>query len=291
MSCWRVSRNRTGRPVSVRTERGDRGEPVGLHLLAAEPAAHPQALHRHPVARHAEHVGGDLLGLGRVLGAGLHEHLAVLVDHRQRAVGLEVEVLLAGEVDLALEHVARPGQGRRGVAALQHRLHALVAHRLDRLDHRHDRGQRLVVDLDLQGASSGGLERLAEHPADGVAVVHDLVGEQRLVVLDPGVVDAGYVCFGEHPHDAGHVVRRARVETGDARVGVGRLHRVGVQHVLAAADQVVGVERVAGDVQRRALVLHRHADDGVVGAVAQLAHDAAPRRGRGRRASACHETR
>ena len=32
-------------------ERGDRGEAVRLHLLAAEPAAHPQALHGDLVAR------------------------------------------------------------------------------------------------------------------------------------------------------------------------------------------------------------------------------------------------
>ena len=86
----------------------DRGEPVRLHLLAAEAAAHPQALHRHRVAGHAEDVGDDVLGLGGVLGAALDEHLAGLVDLRQRRVRLEVEVLLSGEVELAAEHVGRP---------------------------------------------------------------------------------------------------------------------------------------------------------------------------------------
>ena len=60
---------------------------------------------------------------------------------------------------------------------------------------------------------------------------------------------------------------------------------------LAPADQVVGVERVAGHVQRRALVLHRHADDGVLGAVGQLAHDGSAPRWLRRRASARLETR
>ena len=129
-------------------------------------------------------------------------------------------------------------------------------------------GSGSYVDLDRQRPAAGGLEGLAEHPADRVAVVPDLVGEQRLVVLDAGVVDAGDVLLREHPDDAGDVVRRARVEAGDPRVRVRRLHRVGVQHVLAAADEVVGVERVAGHVQGRALVLHGHADDGVLGAVA-----------------------
>ena len=67
-----------------RAERGDRGEAVRLHLLAAEPAAHPQALHGDVVAGEPEHVGDDLLRLGRVLGAALHEDLAALVDQGQR---------------------------------------------------------------------------------------------------------------------------------------------------------------------------------------------------------------
>ena len=36
------------------------------------------------------------------------------------------------------------------------------------------RRQRLVVDLDRLGALPGRLQRLAEHPADGVPVEHDL---------------------------------------------------------------------------------------------------------------------
>ena len=43
-------------------------------------------------------------------------------------------------------------------------------------------------------------------------------------------------------------------------VRVRGLHRVGVQRARVAADQVVGVQRQAGDVQVRALVLHLDAD-------------------------------
>ncbi len=60
----------------------------------------------------------------------------------------------------------------------------------------------------------------------------------------------------------------------------------GRAHALAPADQVVGVERVAGHVQRRALVLHRHADDGVRGrSLSRLTTDP-PIGGRGGRACA-----
>ena len=180
-------------PGERRPQRGDRGEAVRLHLLAAEPAAHPQALHGDVVVVQAEHVGHDLLGLGRVLGAALHEHLAALVDQRQRGVGLEVEVLLAGHLGGPAEHVGGAREAAPDVAAADDGPAALEAPGLDRLGQRDDRGQRLVVDLDGRGAEPRGLEGLAQHPADGVPDEHHLVGEERLVVLDPGVVDAGDV--------------------------------------------------------------------------------------------------
>ena len=68
-----------------RAKRGDRGETVRLHLLAAEGAAHPQALDGHLVAGPAQHVCDDVLGLRWVLGAGLDEDLAGLVDVGQGA--------------------------------------------------------------------------------------------------------------------------------------------------------------------------------------------------------------
>ena len=71
----------------------------------------------------AEHVRHDVLGLGRVLRAGLHEDLAVLVDQRQRGLGLQVEVLLAADFELAAEPVRRAG-GR--VTAADRVLVALV---------------------------------------------------------------------------------------------------------------------------------------------------------------------
>ena len=101
-----------------RAQRGDRGQAVRLELLAAEAAAHPQALHGDVVGMDAQHVRDDVLGLGRVLGAGLDEHLAVLVDQGQRGVGLQVEVLLPAEFELTAEPVGRacpwPRRRRRG---------------------------------------------------------------------------------------------------------------------------------------------------------------------------------
>ncbi|MDH6574184.1 hypothetical protein M2160_009291 [Streptomyces sp. SAI-117] len=91
-------------------ERGDGSEAVRLHLLAAEATTHPQALHGHLVAGHAEHVRDDLLGLRRVLGAALNEHLAALIDLSQRRVRLKVEVLLPGKLELAGEDMHGVGE-------------------------------------------------------------------------------------------------------------------------------------------------------------------------------------
>jgi hypothetical protein len=250
-------------PGQRRSQSGDGGEAVRLHLLAAEAAAHAQALHGHLVAPDAEHVGDDLLGLRRVLGAALHEHLAALVDVREGAVGLEVEVLLAGELQLAAEDVGRGVEAGLHVTTLQVRLPALEAPRRDRLPDGHQGGQRLEVHLDRLRAEPGGLDRLGEHPADGVAVEHDLGGEERLVVLDPGVVDARDVGGGEDPDHAGDGVGRLGPEGDDPGVRLEHLDGPGVQDVLGPPDQVVGVERLSRDVERGTLVRDGQSDDRV----------------------------
>ena len=205
MSWVRLSRTRTGRPVSRRAERGDRGVAVRLHLLAAEAAAHPQALHGDLVVRQAQHVRDDLLGLGRVLRAGLDEDLPVLVDAGQRGVGLQVEVLLAGELELAVEDVraaapnAASGSPRRRVGRAPWKLSAAMASSTVTSD-----GSGSYSTSTAAAPSRAASRRLAEHPAHRVPVVHHLAREQRLVVLDPGVVDPGHVVGGEHAHHAGH---------------------------------------------------------------------------------------
>ena len=253
-------------------QRGDGRVPVRLHLLAAEPTPHPQALHGDLVGGHAEHVGHDVLRLGRVLGAALHEHLARLVDLGERAVRLEVEVLLAGEVELAAEDAWRRGERRLDVAALHQRPAALEAVGGDRLAHRHDGGQRLVVDLDRQGPEPGGLEGLGEHPAHGLPVEHHLGREQRLVAPAARVVVPRHVVGREHTHHPGHGEGGCRAQAGHPGVGVGCLHRMGVQHAPGAPDEVVGVERLPGDVQGRGLVGHRLPHDGPGRSLAEPAH-------------------
>jgi hypothetical protein len=245
---------------------------VRLHLLAAETAAHPQALHRHCVRVDPEDVADDVLGLGGVLGARLDEDLAALVDHRERAVGLQIEVLLARELELAGEHMRRSLEAGLDVASRHGGLATLEAVRRDGFLDVDQRGQRLGLDLDRLRAQPGGFQRLAEHPADRVSDIANLVGEEGVVVLDASVVDSGHVFFGEDADHAWDVVRRLGVELRDPRMRMRDRDRPSVQAVLGAVHQVVGIERVPGDVEGGGLVWVLLTDDRVVGALAERAH-------------------
>jgi hypothetical protein len=185
-------------------------------------------------------------------------------------------VLLAADLELAAEPVGGLLQAGRRVTAADRPLVALVAAGRDGVVHADQRGQRLVAGLDPVRALPGRLQRLAQHPADRVPVEHDLVREQRLVVLLARVVQAGHVGRGEHPDHAGHGQRRLGAQGGDPGVRVEGLHRPRVQHVAAADQQVVGVERLAGGVLGGALVRDGHADDRVGGSGGELAHVGVP---------------
>ncbi len=217
-------------------------------------------------------MGDDLLGLGRVLRAALHEDLFGLVDLSQRYVSLEIEVLLAGELELAPKHVRGLGKRSLDVAALEVPPGALEVARGNRFADRHQRGERLVLHLDGRGAEPGSLQTLSEYPADGVSMKHHLGREQRLVVLHPGVVDPWHVVAGKNPNHPGYVVRRLHPKRGDQSMGVRRLDRPGVQDVARTYDEIVGVESLAGDMQRGTLMRQRQADHGLRRSLGQHAH-------------------
>ncbi len=242
-----------------------------LHFLAAEGATHPQALHRDVAARQMQDVADDFLGFARMLRAGLNEELTRFVDVGQGRVGLQVEVLLAAELEFATEPVCSPLHGTRCIAAFHRALVGLVTLLLDRLGDRDDRGQRLISDLDGVGAVACGLLGLPDHPADRVPVEHDLAGEERLVALDPGVVDPRNVVGGEHPDDAFDVIRRVDVERRDGGVGDGGLQGPRVQTPGCSVDEVIGVERGPSDVQVGALVRDLEPDFGVDRTIGQRA--------------------
>ena len=89
-------------------------------------------------------------------------------------------------------------------------------------------------------------------------MVHHLVGKQRLVVaVGAGIAFAGHVGGGEGRDDAGLVERGRGIErrhAARARAAPSPARRAAVAG--KRAEQIVGVQRLAGDVPARAFVRH-----------------------------------
>ena len=106
-------------PGLPRAQRGDGGAGVGLHLLAAERAAHAQALHRDLVRADAEHARDDLLRLGGMLRGRVQRDTAALVEPRHRGLRLEIEMLLSADSDLAVDPDAAARRGPQSPRAMR----------------------------------------------------------------------------------------------------------------------------------------------------------------------------
>ncbi|OQC05888.1 MAG: hypothetical protein BWX79_02198 [Alphaproteobacteria bacterium ADurb.Bin100] len=156
---------------------------AGLGFLAAEAAAHAPALHAHTVVVHAQRMRHPVLGLARVLGAGIHQPLVLLLRQHIGDLAFQVEVLLPADLELAAEPVRRSRQPRLGVAP---------AHAHGR-QHEALRGQRLAhvqhgrQGLYVQRHRAGGLARLhhgvGHHQTDDAAdVFHRVDGEDGFIV-------------------------------------------------------------------------------------------------------------
>jgi hypothetical protein len=136
----------------VRGNGGPHGQMAGLGFLAAEAAAHAPALHAHAVVVHAQRMRHPVLGLARVLGAGIHQPLVLLLRQHIGDLAFQVEVLLPADLELAAE----PVRGAR-----QPRLRVAPAH-AHRRQHEALRGQRLAhVQHGRQGSMSSATARAA----------------------------------------------------------------------------------------------------------------------------------
>ena len=111
MSRLRSSRTAHRTPGEHRAQGRQRGVAMGLHFLSAESPAHAQNLHGHLVGADAEHMRDDVLGLGGMLGGAVDHDLPALIDQGQRVLGFQVEVLLPGELEVALENMGRLRKG------------------------------------------------------------------------------------------------------------------------------------------------------------------------------------
>ena len=91
-------------------------------------------------------------------------------------------------------------------------------------------------------------------------------------MFDALVVDAGDIGGRDHPDDSGDRVGGGDLEALESGVRVLGPDGVGVKDAGEASDEVVGVEGGPGDVAEGALMVVGFADDGVGGALGEMAH-------------------
>ncbi len=211
----------------------------------------------------------DFLGLRRMLGTALDEHLPTLVNLREGGVRFQVEVLLPAKLNLAAEPVGCIVQGFGSVSPGQRWPVALKAPRFNGFGEGDKGREGFIADHDGGRSQARRLQGFAQHPAHGVAVEHDFIGEERLVVFDAGVVDPGNISCGKNANHTGDFQRRCGAQLGDPCMGVRCLNRPGVQHILASDNEVIGVQGGSRHMERRALVGNRHSHYGIDRAVSQ----------------------
>ncbi|MNF75485.1 hypothetical protein D3C84_575510 [compost metagenome] len=250
-------------PGVVCNHRAEAGRAGRLGFLAAEAATHAAHVDDDPVHGHAQHLGHQLLHLGGVLRGGIDNHAAIFSGHHRGNLGFQVEVLLAADVQGALQAVLRRRQGAAGITALvlvavQHEV--LLAQGVDHVEHRL---QVLVFDDRRHGRLACGFQAVGADGQYHLADVFDLaVSQQRVAGHHRADVQlTGHVLGGDGDGHARELVAGRGIDAGDARVGAVAHAGIDVQ-LVGEFQAVVDVHRLARDVLGRALVLDALADAG-----------------------------
>ena len=229
-------------------QRRDRRPRIRLHLLAAECTAHAQAFHRHLVAGKAEHARDFVLRLARMLRRGMQSDAARFIDPRNGALRLEVEMLLPADAEGSCD-THRPG-GLSHIAPLQPQRPRMKAPFLNRLFDRQNCRQHFVLHHRPRRPALCRLQRLPEHPRHRLPMVHHLARKQGLA----GMLLPRHVVARQRRRYARFFHRAGGIEARHQSVRVRRHHGPRMQELREAAHQVVGVQRLAGDVPARAFV-------------------------------------
>ena len=226
--------------------------------LAAEAATHRRRDDADVRGRHVEDLGEQAVHVVGRLRRGPQRQLAVGGGVRHRGVLLHRQVRVALVEEDVLAHEIGGGEGRLHVAELQRdvlvhvgSVAVLVDAHLgvrERLLDGHQRGQRLVVDVDEAARAVRRLLVHRRHRADGVADHPHLLRAERLLVLRHGKdaeLHARQVRPGDDGVHARHRPGAGGVDTADACMRVRTAQQFAERH--AGQDEVVGVARVPGD--------------------------------------------
>lgn len=205
----------------VRDHRAQAGRARRLGFFAAKATAHPAHVDHHLVHRYIEHFGNQLLHLGGVLGRAVDDHAAVFGRHHRRDLGFQVEMLLAADMQGALQAMGCIAQcaGRVpapvGVAVEDK---VLFAQRFDHIEHRL---QVFVGDDRCQRGAARGVEVACGHSHHRLAdELHGVDGQQGVARQQRAdVFQARYVFVSNGNAHALEGVAGRGVDTDNARMG------------------------------------------------------------------------
>ena len=238
--------------------RGERCEARPLRrlgLLAAEGTAHAPALAYHRRTRHPQHVGDEVLDLGRMLGGRPDPHLVVLSGYRERRLPFEVEVLLAADPHPAFEPARGGGNRGRRLPASELVGGQNLGAGGQPFVHGDSRCDRVHLDSGPARGAAGRVAGLRDHREHHLSVKEDLAGGEDRVVAEGGaaVVRAGNVRGGQHRQHPGEGAHRVEVDGADcaARLAGGAGRDV---HGAGRLREVVNVGGGPPDVAHGAVV-------------------------------------
>ena len=237
-------------PCHFGRQGGERRQRRGLGFLAAEATAHARAGDHHFVRRDTEHMGDDVLNLGRMLGRAGHLDGAVLARLRVGSLHLEIKMLLPADGESSLHDMRCFGQRNRDIPSPHEvRLGVETLFR-DALFDGENRRERLVFNQDFLRCSAALVGRLADHQRDNMPMkLRQLVGEQLLVLADrANVIESGDILRHQHGADARHAAGRIGIPFDNLGVSMRRMHRPHLKGDTSSQSHVIAVESFARDV-------------------------------------------
>ncbi len=240
--------------------------------LAAEAAADRSRDDPDVRRRRVEHLREDPMHVVRCLRRGPEGQLAVgrpvgdggVLLHRHVSVALEEEHVLAhqmGAVERRVDVAELEGDVLVDVRAVAVVVDADLGMR-ERVEDRHERRQRLVVDLDQPARLLGSLLVHRRNRGDRIANHADLLRAEGLFILrhrQDAELHPGQVLGRDDREDARQSAGPRGVDGLDAGMGLGASEELGVRH--ARQEEIVGVFRLPDDLRPRIDFRERPADD------------------------------
>ena len=197
------------------------GERIALTFLATKTTAHAPRLYPHGVHRRAKRLCHLMLDLGRVLGGGMDDHVAIILRQGEGGLTFEVEMLLPADIDRPAQSLGGGGQRGCGVALLVD-AGAILEPSIGgkRFFYGQDRGGRGDVHRPKpRGVAGGKVGRRYDHEHGLARIMYRVGGQQGFVMVGGRyVIVKRQICRRQHRHHTGgssdiaqvHAVERAR---------------------------------------------------------------------------------